>query len=299
MKSIFLSFSILLLWGSISLAQTPQTDLFIVKREVEAGVRVFGAPKKISVHKGYNNQPSFSLNGKSIFFNADPLGNTDLFRYDLELDSVFVLTQTSVGEYSPTPIDEHRLVAVVVEPDSRQRLWEYDIRTGTSRLFIEERDSVGYFNILDNGDVPMFVLGTPQTLRIWNPKTMTERRVEGLPGRSIKKLPGFNGFTFIDTRHTDRHQVVAINNETMERQVIAQMPAGALDLLWTPDGTLLASSGSIIYQFSSEGGGVWKNMLDLKNFGLANISRMAISPDGNTLAIVSVYSEVPPMDEEP
>ena len=85
----------------------------------------------------------------------------------------------------------------------------------------------------------------------------------------------------------------------MERQVIAQMPAGALDLLWTPDGTLLASSGSIIYQFSSEGGGVWKNMLDLKNFGLANISRMAISPDGNTLAIVSVYSEVPPMDEEP
>jgi WD40 repeat protein len=158
---------------------------------------------------------------------------------------------------------------------------------------------VGYFDILDNGEIPMFVLGSPQTLRIWNPRTKSERRVDGIPGRSIRKLPGFNGFTFVDTRHADRHQVIAIDSENLERQVIAQMPEGAQDLLWTPDGTLLASSGSTIYQFSTEAGGTWKNMLDLRNFGLANISRMAISPDGNTLVLVSVYNTVPPMDEEP
>jgi Tol biopolymer transport system component len=299
MKSWFLSLIIFASLGSILLAQTPKTDLFVVKIELENGVRVFGTPQKISVHEGYNNQPAFSLDGKSIFFNADPMGNTDVFRYDLELDSVVVVTQTPVGEYSPTPIDEHRFVAVVVEPDNRQRLWEYDIRTGASKLFVEERDSVGYFDILDSGEIPMFVLGSPQSLRIWNPSTKTERRVEGVPGRSIKKLPGFNGFTFVDTRNTDRPQVIAIDTETLERQVIAQMPSGAQDLLWTPDGTLLASSGSTIYQFSSEAGGIWKNMLDLKNFGLANISRMAISPDGNTLVLVTVFSEVPPMDEEP
>lgn len=298
MKQTFLFIITLLLIGSAVKAQTPQTDIFTVKIEIENGVRVFGTPQKISVHKGYNNQPSFSLDGKSIFFNADPKGNTDVFRYDLELDSIFVVTQTSVGEYSPTPIDEYHFVSVVVEPDNRQRLWEYDTRTGASKLFVEERDSVGYFDILDSGEIPMFILGSPQSLRIWNPETKTERRVDGIPGRSIKKLPGFNGFTFVDTHYSDRPQVIAIDNETLERQVIAQMPAGAQDLLWTPDGTLLASSGSIIYQFSSEAGGMWKNMLDLKNFGLANISRMAISPDGNTLALVSVFSEVPPMDEE-
>lgn len=299
MKQGLLYLIILYVLGSNIQAQTPQTDLFIVKIEVENGVRVFGTPQKISIHKGYNNQPSFSLDGKSIFFNADPLGNTDVFRYDMELDSVFVVTKTPVGEYSPNPIDEYRFVAVVVEPDSRQRLWEYDIRTGTSTLFVEERDSVGYFDILDNGEIPMFVLGSPQTLRIWNPITKSERRVDGIPGRSIRKLPGFNGFTFVDTRHADLHQVIAIDNETLERQVIAQMPEGSQDLLWTPDGTLLASSGSTIYQFSTEAGGTWKNMLDLRNFGLANISRMAMSPDGNTLVLVSVFSTVPPMDEEP
>ena len=280
-------------------AQTPVTDLFIVQMEREVGVSVFGAPKRISVHNGYNNQPAFTRNGKSILFNADPLGNTDIFRYDIENDTTYQVTRTEVGEYSPTPISESRFVSVVVEPDGRQRLWEYDIITGNSQLYISERDSVGYFDILDDGQIPMFVLGSPNTLRIWDPATKTERRIEGLPGRSIRKHPNLDGFIFIDTTRPDRNLIVDVDPVTLSRNAIAQMPDGALDLVFGPDGSLYASTGSIIYVYSSEADGIWKSVVDLRNFGLSNISRMAVSPDGRSFAIVSVYTPVPPLDEEP
>jgi len=280
-----------------SQAQTPVTDLFLVQLEEEVGVSVFGVPKRISVHHGYNNQPAFTKNGRSILFNADPLGNTDIFRYDVVNDTTYQVTNTEVGEYSPTPISETSFVSVVVEPDGRQRLWEYDINTGESKLYVTERDSVGYFDILSDGQIPMFVLGNPHSLRIWNPATKSERRVEGIPGRSIRKHPNLDGFVFIDTSRPDRTIIVDVDPVTLERQAIAQMPEGALDLVFGPEGTLYASSGSIIYAYSSEAGGIWKSVVDLRNYGLSNISRMAISPDGRSFALVSVYTPVPPLDE--
>src|SRR5690606_17844002 len=51
-----------------AVSQTPITDLFIIQIEEEVGVKVFGVPKRISVHHGYNNQPSFTRDGRSILF---------------------------------------------------------------------------------------------------------------------------------------------------------------------------------------------------------------------------------------
>lgn len=287
----------ILLPSKESSAQTPVTDLFIVQIEEEVGVRVFGAPKRISVHNGYNNQPSFTRDGSSILFNADPFGNTDIFRYDIEGDTTYQVTKTQVGEYSPTPISADRFVSVVVEPDGRQRLWVYDIHTGASELYVSECDSVGYFDILSDGQIPMFVLGSPPSLRIWDPSTKTERRVEGIPGRSIRKHPRLDGFLFVDTSRPDRNLVVDVDPVTLSRQAIAQMPDGSQDLVFGPDGTLYASAGSKVYAYSSEADGVWKSVADFGGFGLSNISRMAVSPDGRSIALVSVFVPVPPLDE--
>ena len=285
------------LFAPVVSAQTPVTDVFIIPLQEEVGVTVFGLPKRISIHQGYNNQPSFTPDGKSILFNADPNGNTDIFRYDIEGDTTYQVTMTSVGEYSPTPTSNSTFVSVVVEPDGRQRLWEYDLNSGTSKLCVSERDSVGYFDLLADGQIPMFVLGTPPTLRIWDPTAKTERLVEGTPGRSIRKHPLRNSVLFVDTSRPDRNLVVEVDLVTLGRKAIAQMPDGAQDILITPDGTLYASSGSVLYAFSTEADGVWKSAIDLRNFGLSGISRMAVSPDGRTFALVSVFTPVPPLDE--
>lgn len=274
-------------------AQTPRTDLFLIGFEQEAGQRVIGAPRRISEHPGYNNQPAFTFDGRSILFNADPTGTTDIFRYDLALDSIFQVTRTLVGEYSPTPITDSSFVAVVVEPDGRQRLWEYPLSGATARLFVADRDSVGYFDFLPAGDIAMFVLGNPPTLRIWNYYHDEEAQLPGLPGRSIKRRPHSDDFVYVDKTHKDRNVLYRVQPQTMERQVLAQLPQGCEDVVFMPDGTLLASAGSIIYRYNPDMEGFWYEWADFKDYGLANISRMAVSPDGNHLVVVSIYSAPP------
>ena len=274
-------------------AQTPRTDLFLIPFEQEVGQRVVGTPRRISQHPGYNNQPSFTFDGRSVLFNADPTGTTDIFRYELARDTIIQVTRTPVGEYSPTPYSDSTFVAVVVEPDGRQRLWEYPLTGDRARLFVADRDSVGYFDLLPGGDIAMFVLGTPPSLRLWNAFNDEEERLPGLPGRSIKRHPISDVFFYVDKSHKDRNVLYQVHPQTLERTSFAQLPQGCEDIVFMPDGTLLASAGSVIYRYSPHIEGFWYELADFKEFGLANISRMAVSPDGNRLVVVSVFSNPP------
>lgn len=61
----------ILIYLSISLnafAQLPDTDIFLVGIKQEKGKLVFGSPENITNRKGYDNQPCFSKDGKSVFF---------------------------------------------------------------------------------------------------------------------------------------------------------------------------------------------------------------------------------------
>ncbi len=280
--------------SSLQAQNPPATDIFLVSMDHEDGRLVFGNPKKISRFAGYNNQPAFTLDGRSILFSSDSTGSMDIFRYWMDLDSLSQVTNTPVGEYSPTPISNAAFVSVVVEPDQKQRIWQYDLETGSGSLFISERDSVGYFEILEGGDVAMFVLGSPPSLRVWDRNTATEKRLEGVPGRCIQTIPHLEGFSYVDKSRADRWILVAADPASNSRVPIAQMPEGSEDYAWSPDGDLYAASGSTLYVYSSEADGVWKTALDFRHFGLANITRMAISPDGRHIALVSPYVPVPP-----
>lgn len=273
----------------------PATDVFLVSMHHEGGRLVFGNPKKISRYAGYNNQPAFTPDGRSVLFSSDSTGMMDIFRYWTDFDSLSQVTFTpDVGEYSPTPVSADRFVSVVVEPDQRQRLWQYDLGSGTGQLFISDRDSVGYFEILDGGDVAMFVLGSPPTLRVWNRDSGTEKLLEGVPGRCLQTIPNLEGFSYVDKSRPDRWIIAAADPLTNSRVPIAQMPEGSEDYAWSPNGDLYAASGSTLYVYSSEADGVWKTALDFRHFGLANITRMAISPDGSQIAMVSPFVPVPP-----
>ena len=65
-------------------------------------------------------------------------------------------------------------------------------------------------------------------------------------------------------------------------------PAGADFFVWTPDGLVLAARGTTVYQWDPQRGTGWDTVADFTAAGLSNISRLAVSPRGDRLAIVAV-----------
>jgi hypothetical protein len=63
---------------------------------------------------------------------------------------------------------------------------------------------------------------------------------------------------------------------------------GAADpyLAWIPDGTLLMAVNSTVYRWRI-GEPDWTVVADLERFGLREMSRLAVSPKGDRLAIVA------------
>jgi hypothetical protein len=59
-----------------------------------------------------------------------------------------------------------------------------------------------------------------------------------------------------------------------------------LDTAWAPDGTLLAVRNGTLYAWRRGDSG-WKEVVSLERMGLTGITRLAVSPRGNYLAVVA------------
>ena len=57
-------------------------------------------------------------------------------------------------------------------------------------------------------------------------------------------------------------------------------------LAWMPDGALLMAADSMLYRWRP-GDATWTAVANLETLGLRNVSRLAVSPKGDHLAIVA------------
>lgn len=66
----------------------PDTDIFIVDLKTGPGGKLkLGQPVKISTWAGYNNQPSFLPDGRSLLYTSIRDKQADIYRYDLRTAS--------------------------------------------------------------------------------------------------------------------------------------------------------------------------------------------------------------------
>ena len=71
-----------------------------------------------------------------------------------------------------------------------------------------------------------------------------------------------------------------------KKKIINAIPESE-DLTWTPIGIMLMSNGSILFQYDPQSSNGWISLLDFKKFRLKNISRIAMSPQGDMVALVA------------
>ena len=170
-------------------SQIPDTEIWLYKIEKQKTGLVLTSPKNISKRAGYDNQPSFSNDGKKIYYvSIREDKQADFYCYDIGSERTIQITKTKESEYSPviTP-DEKYLNAVVVESDSAQRIHFINAKTGVSEKKIET-DSVGYYTFLNTDTVLYYKLTNPHSLRYYVGSTGEDKWLGNNPTRAFKTI---------------------------------------------------------------------------------------------------------------
>ena len=269
----------------------PTPDIYLAELSLGAGAAAaprVSTPRNVTRRPGYDNQPAFLPDGRSfIYTSIREDAQADTYRYDLAADSSVRVTITAESEYSPTPLASGFAV-VRVERDSTQRLWRFDAAGANPTLVLEHVKPVGYFAFGDDHTLGLFVLGRPASFQIADTRTGRADTVVVNIGRTIQKIPGRHAVSFVRRVSDTEWWITAYHLDTRALQPVVRTLEGVDLYTWTPAGSLLAGKGSKLYHWTS--GADWVEIADLAAAGVTNITRLAVSPTGDRLALVALPS---------
>jgi hypothetical protein len=275
----------------------PDTEIYLAPLKMANGTIEVGAAANISNSRGYDNQPFFTPDGSGLLFTSvrGSGSQTDIYRYDLTSKRLGQVTATSESEYSPTVTPSNALSVIRVELDGNntQRLWQFTQSGTDPKVILENVKPVGYHAWANDHILALFVLGQPATLQLADTRDGTARIVASDIGRSIQRIPGTGetrDISFVQRERTgDSIKLVIkkLNVTTGEITVLTSAVDGATeaDTAWMPDGTLLMTHGGTLYAWRAGQSG-WKPIVELQRLSLSGVTRLAVSPKGDLLALV-------------
>lgn len=265
----------------------PPTEIFLASLSEAGDAPAIGAPVNVSRNDGYDNQPHFTPAGDGILFTSMRDGRqTDIYRYDLRTGVLAQLTNTPESEYSPTIVPDRDGFSVVrVEADGAQRLWKFPFRAEAPKPILQDVKPVGYHAWADDQTLVLFVLGEPPTLRLASTKTGTAEILAEGPGRSLVPTAD-RRVTFVRKgRGKGPWTIVELDTTTRRMTPVVETIAGREDYAILKDGRILMASGSKISLWDKRS--AWREIADLSASGLRDITRLAVSPGGDRIAIVA------------
>jgi len=277
-------------------AAPPDTDIYLAPLTVEDGTITVGKPENMTMSPGYDNQPAFTPEGDAVLFTSIRGGKqTDIYRYDIGTRKTTRVTNTPESEYSPTVTPDRQHISVIrVESDQTQRLWQFG-RDGTNpELLLADIKPVGYHAWLDGQTIALYVLGQPATLQIADRSSRKAEIVARDVGRSLQHIPSSDAVSFVQREAPSKGgdpQILWIRAFDLRMRQITELTravAGSTeaDLAWMPDGTLLMVYQDTLYSWKL-GRRDWMNVADLGALGVHHVTRLAVSPRGDRIALVA------------
>lgn len=283
----YLPFWIGLVFISLQAVSQQSTEIYLMDIKKNTDSIQLSAPLNISNNEGYDNQPSF-LDDDTILFASTRNNQTDIALYTISTGSKTWVSNTSNGsEYSPLKIPEKEAVSAIrLDTDGLQRLYEYDLRTGTSKELIKDL-KIGYhlwYN--DHMLVCTVLIENRMDLVVVNLKEGTNYTVAKNVGRSLHKIPNSDLISFV-SKESQTNLLKSLHPSSGVTKELLQLLDSSEDVCWTPNGKLLSAFNSTLIVHNPNKELKWDGVAFFNEDQIQGISRLAVSPKGNYVALVS------------
>jgi hypothetical protein len=286
-------------------AQTPaipSTDIFLMNMTLKEGKYIFGKPLNITHNDGYDNQPSFTSNGKKILFSSIRENNqTDIFSYNIKDSTTTQLIRTGNSEYSPVMLKDGRITVVRVDDDKAQRLYYLDLNNEEDEpvQVINFQDSVAYYAWIDTATVACAMLdGNIMNLEIFELPSMQFVKLRSNVGRCMMNIPGTDEFSFTTKTSDSTASVYRYNYKTGDMMPLCDLPLHCEDYAFTAEGKLIAGKDGKLLMFDeSSEKAVWTEIADFSKT-VGKFYRIAVSPKGDKIAVVAYMEKEKEKTEE-
>lgn len=263
-------------------AQMPDTELWLFKIGASKTGSVLTKGENFTKRPGYDNQPSFSVDSKKIFYaSVREDQQADIYSYDVKRGKSTIFTKTPISEYSPVLQGGKFFTSVVVEADSSQYIHYINAETGIHETKIEV-DSVGYYTFLNSDTVVYYKLTEPHSLRYHVKSSGEDKWLGNFPTRAFRAV---NRHTLLYAlKDTTKTVFYKYNFLLHKGEKLCEYPSLNEDFIWHPVIGLVKSEGTRLLHYApllQE----WLLLFDLSPFGLKKITRFDIDPKGNYLVV--------------
>jgi len=264
----------------------PESDVYLVQAIFRNGSIAFGGVKNITERPGYDNQPSFDINGNLLYVSIREDKQAEIYKYDMEKKFISKFTVSKTSEYSPRQCPDGKFIShVTVEKDSTQRIWKTDIATGLfQKILTEKSDSIGYYTWLNDSTIAFAKITKPMSLWSTNIKSGKETFLASDIGRSMS-VSG-EGLLYYTHMIENKRWLMRVEEDGKHQPLIEFQDGASEDFCFAPGNIILNAKNGMLYFTDHDFSKGWKATADWERAGIKNIQRLALSPDGKWLALV-------------
>ncbi len=286
-------FLILSLLFSVAINAQVPTDLYVFELHKAGSTYHIYQPKFLSGFNpgGYTNQPWFTPEG-DLLVSVRWLdeNQNDIYQLSLNDSRIRRLTHTTSNEYSPRfdPTNEYLSVVRQVEGDIMdQQVCMARLSGGVFRSVTPDRKDVGYYTWIDKDQLGLFRIdGESSKLEKYNIVNQQARKITSVVGRTLW-TNAYGSIVYVHRFSNDYWYLKKYNSDAFSMDIIMQTPGMTEDFALASDGTYFMGFEGKLFCYHPDRNTSWQQMADLTIYGIEQVTRLAVSPDGSKLALVS------------
>jgi hypothetical protein len=106
-------------------------------------------------------------------------------------------------------------------------------------------------------------------------------------GRPLRLIPHQNRLSFVHKISDQEWVIKSFDLQTRQTATLIKTLPGSEEYAWTPAGVLLMAKDSKLFAWNMTKDTGWREIADFRKAGLRTITRIAVNPKGNRIALVA------------